>query len=234
MARPQCSVFLCGEWGFKFRTMAGEDVILCEEHATMRGMSAGGASCDDPVPVREAVEVEAEIAAKLDKSPDSLVLDEWLPTARETPTTEETPMRAGKAVRRLDTGEKFESVSKAAESVNGSFAGLYEALNKGRPFKGVTFEYMGGSEAPPSPPTPPPPPQATPPCASPSIVKAKADNVQHIRRIEPANNLPPSVTSVFAAMSSMAAGMKGLKLTDVEITTDGVCIKAGTMELSAN
>lgn len=236
MGRPECSEFLCNEWGFTFRDTSGAEVILCEEHARARGLSAGGESFHDPVPVRPAAEVEAEIQAKLSASPDELLLDEWLP-APETPKPKETPM--ARPVRRLDTQKIYTSLKEAADDVGGKGAGLCEAIRRCADYKGVRFVYadkaaptaghFGAVTEKVAPPPPPPPP--TP---APAIIKATSGAGNHIRRIETNDGTPPSVTSIFAAMSSMAAGMKLLKLTDIEITTDGVCVKIAGIELSGN
>jgi hypothetical protein len=230
MGRPECSIFLCSEWGYRYRDASGGEVILCEEHARERGLSAGGASCRDLVPVRPAMEVEAEIAAKLNASPDELMLDQWMPESETpTPTTEAVMARP---VRRLDTQQLFGSLKEAAEAVDGRGASLCEAMSRGAPYKGIRFAYADGNA--PAKPEPAAKPAPAAPVPAPTIVKATNENGHQIRRVEPANGLPPSVTSIFAAMSSMAAGMKSLKLTDIEITTDGVSVKIGGIELSSN
>ncbi len=67
-------------------------------------------------------------------------LEEWL-QSNGIPLTQENK-RAQKRIVRIDTGEKFESISAAAKSVGGGATGLSQALHGSRPYKGVMFEIL--------------------------------------------------------------------------------------------
>lgn len=230
--KPMCEEFACAEYAFQFRLPGGGVAVLCEEHASARGLSSGGKSFHDDIPVRSIEEVQQEQACKLALTPEQLAAlgrPVLVPASRlEMTAPFRTPRKQkgatmgtrGRAVRRDDTGEEFPTVELAAKSVGGSSGGLSGALSVNRPFKGVQFRFVDEVVQ----------PRAE--AARQAIVAATAEGQAEVRMVESPRQV--SVTSVFAALSSMAAAMKGLRLSGIEITVGDMKVRVEQLELASS
>jgi hypothetical protein len=125
-------------------------------------------------------------------------------------------------VRRKDNGVIYRTCAAAAESVGGKMTGLYAAMQNGRLYRGVQFEYTDEAVTAPV--------EVT---LSDSSVLASARSLGQTsvtsNLVE--GDLMAVVTKLFEKLSSLANGMQVLKLTDLKISAGGMTLEAGSLEI---
>ena len=131
-------------------------------------------------------------------------------------------------VKRIDTGEVFRTCSLAAESVGGKMTGLYAAMQHSRPYRGASFEYTDD------------PVTVSAPDRSPllertglSFLREGLDDQCAITATLNDGERIGSLSRLFALLSTMTVGIKGLKLTDLKITAGGLTVEAKSVEIGA-
>jgi hypothetical protein len=127
-------------------------------------------------------------------------------------------------VRRLDTGVVFRTCGSAAESVGGKMTGLYAAMQHGRSYRGVQFEYTDDAVT-------ALPVEVTLVGSVNSLANSQGIVQTSMSSALVEGEIIGAITRLFEKLSSLATGMQVLKLTDLKISAGGMTVEAGSLEI---